>query len=224
MVMAGVGSQIPAAASTVSITPASATNHFIVFTVITESATVWCTGASATNIAWDASPMVTGAAGGSSSFLSTVIKGQVTSASAATTTFTFNGTVPTIRADGQEYSTTAGYSAVTLDVTAAGISSATADYPSVTPGHGGGELYHCYCFDDSGTASAGSTSGYTYQVDTHGNGLAYNASCPNSATFPVWSTSHIYFGNAVLLYEAATAPAAGRSLVVSQALSRSYTY
>ena len=128
----------------------------------------------------------------------------MTSASSATVTLTFNSSTSTIRGHWTEFSTSAGYSSVTLD--SSGTVNATTDnFPQLTPGHGSGELYFGFAVWPS-SATAGSTSGYTYYVDaTNDNGSCWNTSCTSSAQQPVWGgTAAAINGIAVLLYEAVT--------------------
>jgi hypothetical protein len=196
---AAVGSPFAATASTFSLTPHAA-GDFIVIEVISETSADYATALSSGNVTW--TTLVSHVTLGS--YGCTVFLGHVTSASAATVTVTLSAGSPVLRIAGMEFSTTAGYQTVTLD-TSGTVSSITADYPSLTPSHGAGELYFGYAFN-AGTATAGSTSGFTYYIDANGNGLAYNAACTSSAQQPAWGASDGLDGVAVLLYEQITIP------------------
>jgi hypothetical protein len=200
MTMAAVGSAISESASSFTLTP-SAVNDFILIEVISKTNTEYATALSSSNVTWLVlvSETVLG------SEVSTVFIGKVTAASSATVTVTVNTGSPQLRIMGQEFSTTAGYSAVTLDSSATVANASTTDYPQLTPGHGSGELYFGYAYANSPT-TAGSTSGYTYAIDANGNGMCYDASCTSSAQQPTWP-SNGYYGIAVMMYEAASAPA-----------------
>ena len=95
-----------------------------------------------------------------------------------------------------------------LDATGT-VNAAGTAYPSITPGHGAGELYFGYALN-SGSASSGSTSGYTYNpnVDGINDGLCFNPSCTSATQAPAWADSNTKSGIAVLLYEAGQSPGA----------------
>ena len=85
-----------------------------------------------------------------------------------------DGSTPsTIRGAGQEFSATSG--GWQLDSQASLNSGGTNTWPSLTPA-ASGELYFGWAYD-SGSATGGSTPGYSYFADGNGNGLAYNVSC-----------------------------------------------
>ena len=202
MTFAAVGSAVPFTSSTFTLAPSSV-GDFILAEVVTLSSSDWAASLSSSNVTWTvlAAPALCPA----DSFYATVFIGKVTAASSATVTVGFNTGTPTVRGNAMEYSTTAGYSAVTLDSSAVTGAGAGTGYPSLTPGHGAGELYYCYAYND-GNASAGSTSGYTYYVDGNGNGACWNPACTTSAQAPVWADSDNRDGIAVLLYEAVAPP------------------
>jgi hypothetical protein len=200
MTFAAVGSSFAQTSTSWSLTPAGVGN-FILVEVISETAADWATALSSSNVTWSVlvAPTTVGAD------VSTVFIGQVTAASAATVTVTLNTGTPTLRIAGQEFSTSAGYSSVSLDTSGTATTS-TLTYPSLTPTHGSGELYFGYAVN-AGTAVAGSTSGYTYYVDANGNGLCFDASCTSSAQAPVWGGSAaVIDGISVLLSESGPAP------------------
>jgi hypothetical protein len=198
MTIAAVGTIFSATAKTFTLTPAHV-GDFILLGVVSETTADYATSVSSSNVTWSVLVSHTTL----STYAVTHFIGEVTSASSATVTITTAAGSPTLRIAGQEFSTTAGYSALTLD-TSGTVSSTTNNLPSLTPGHGAGELYWYYGFA-SGTATNGSTSGYTYQQDANGNPMVYDASCTSSAQAPTMSgTAAGEYGIAVLIYEAAT--------------------
>jgi hypothetical protein len=199
---AAVGSSVPVTSSSFSLTP-SAAGDFVLAQMNTDSATDYPAAMSSSNVAWAvlAGPVLCPA----DSFYSTVFIGRVTSATAATVTVSYNAGSPGVLGHVHEYSATAGFAAVTLDGYAVTGSAAGTAYPSLIPGHGAGELYYCWAYND-GTASAGATSGYTYYADPSGNGACWNTSCTTGTQTPAWADSNKRDGIAVLLYEASAPP------------------
>lgn len=200
MTFAPVGSLLQTTTTSLSTSPANV-GDLILVEVQTNSQTVWCTSISGGNAAW--TPVGTAYSynwnGGGTWGSATLFAGRATATGSATATLTFNGATPTIRCAGQEFSSTLGGWA--LDVLGnLGNLSGTNTMPSLTPA-GPGELYFCFT-NNLSSASAGSTSGYTYDVDAHGNGLVFNPSCTSSAQAPVWGDSGSYLGIAVLMREA----------------------
>jgi hypothetical protein len=129
-----------------------------------------------------------------SGFSAAVYEGTVTAAGTATATVTTSGTASGVRIAGQEYNPGSGQAGVlvsqaNLDVTG------TSTGPSITP-TGSNELYSFYGFD-TGTGSAGSTPGYTYELDSNGNVYAYDPASP--AQPPAFGDPDVAFGIAVLL-------------------------
>jgi hypothetical protein len=202
--LAAVGSAITPTVTglTFPLTPVG-TGDVVVIEVISTTAADYATGLASSNVTWDASPLVAHTSLSANSVVSAVFKGKVTSAVLATVTVTMNTGTPTLRVGGLELSTTAGYSAVTLD-TSGIVNSATTLCPSLTPAHGSGEAYLYFGFN-AGSSTSGSTSGYTYGQDASGNGLCYDAACTSSAQQPAFGASDTISGIAVLLYEAASA-------------------
>jgi hypothetical protein len=128
-----------------------------------------------------------------------VYEGTVTTAGTAQATVTTSGTPSAVRIAGQEYNPGSGQTGVlvsqaNLDVTG------TNTGPSITP-TGSNELYSFYGFDTD-IGSAGSTTGYTYEVDNNGNIYAYDPASPTQP--PVFSDSDVAFGIAVLMESAPT--------------------
>lgn len=182
--------------STLTLVP-HVTGNFVLVNGISFTTADPVTALSSSNATWAqlVAPVIVG------SYIITCFIGHATSTSSATVTATAAGS-PTLRLAGQEFSSTAGFSAVTLDTSGTLNATGTA-WPSLTPGHGAGELYFGSELN-AGSGSAGATSGYTYQVDSNGNGLAYNLNCGGSATSPVWADSDLRDVLAVLLYEHTT--------------------
>ena len=207
MTFAASGTIIQSQATTFSLTP-HAVGNIILFSVTGNSTSSVPSSMSSSNVTW-AKLGTAGTTDSGSPFnpsTAQVFIGTVTATSAATVTIAWTGTTPaTIQCAGQEFSSTVGASSVTLDVQATlNADTGTNAWPSLTPGHGAGELYFGYALDN-GTALAGSTTGYTYQTEANGNGMAYNVSCPNAATHPVWGDVGQTFGVMLLVYEASAA-------------------
>ena len=129
-----------------------------------------------------------------SGFFAAVYEGTVTTAGTAKATVTTSGTASVVRIAGQEYNPGAGQTAVlvsqaNLDVTG------TSTGPSITT-TGNNELYSFYGYDTD-IGSAGSTPGYTYELDNNGNIYAYDPTSPTQP--PTFGDPDIAFGIAVLL-------------------------
>ena len=134
-----------------------------------------------------------------SGFSAAVYEGTVTAAGTARATVTTSGSPSAVRIGGQEYNPGSGQTGVlvsqaNLDVTGTGTG------PSITP-TGSNELYSFYGFDTD-IGSAGSTPGYTYEVDSNGNVYAFGPASP--AQPPAFGDSNVAFGIAVLMQSAAT--------------------
>lgn len=121
--------------------------------------------------------------------------GQVTTASGTTITATYSSAInalnhtvgaqafrPNINspiwAPGQTGNTTSA-------------SATTITYPNLSPVGSLGELYIGKCYQ-GGTASAGSTSGFTYQLDADGCPFIYNVGVTGSVTPTQTETSNFY--------------------------------
>jgi hypothetical protein len=208
---AAVGQAFSAAASTFSVTPVAA-GDFILCEVISETAADYATALSSSNVTW--SVLVAHATLGSSA--ATVFIGEVTSTATATVTVTLSGGTPVLRVTGQEFSASGGYPGVQLD-TSGTVNAGTA-FPSLTPGHGAGELYWGFLLA-SAPASAGTTSGYTYALDGSGDLMAYNADCASGAQAPNAGGPGTLTGIAVLLYQGAAALTATAALAVTPSLA-----
>lgn len=129
-----------------------------------------------------------------SGFSAAVYEGTVTAAGTATATVTTSGKPSAVRIAGQEYNPGSGQTGVlvaqaNLDVTG------TSTGPSITPA-GGNELYSFYGYDTD-IGSAGSTPGYTYELDDNGNPYVFDPASPTQP--PAFGDSNVAFGIAVLL-------------------------
>lgn len=210
MTFAAVGSGFGTAnVSSFSLTPNTIGDIIICGIINASNPTVFATALSSSNVTWVT--LGSSFAGSTNVKTQQVFLGTVTSTSTATVTITWSGTAPaSIEIAGQEFSTTVGASSVTLDVQGHIDSTGTTTWASLTPGHGSGELYWGYAYN-TGSAVAGSTSGFTYNAnpDGHGNGMAYNPNCANSAQAPVWGDTTEAFGIMVLVYEASAAGPVG---------------
>jgi len=123
--------------------------------------------------------------------------GTITATGTQTATVSFSGTVSAnTYAAAWEFHSSVG--TWFYDTSARLDSAGTNAGPTLTAA-GNGELY-AFFSDDSGAASAGSTSGYVYGVDSpDANGYCYNLAY--SGAPPIWGDSGHVFGGAVLLKE-----------------------
>ena len=119
--------------------------------------------------------------------------GQVASAGTATLTVTLSGTAPAMRIAGQEFSATGAWA---YDTSGGKSTASSNTFPSLTPA-GAGELY--FSWSDVDSLSAGSTSGYTYDEDSHSNWCVFNPSCTSSAQAPAFPANSDFDAFAVLL-------------------------
>jgi hypothetical protein len=132
-----------------------------------------------------------------SGFSAAVYEGTVTVAGTAQATVTTSGTPSAVRIGGQEYNPGSGQTGELVsqaDLDVAGTSTG----PSITP-TGSDELYSFYGFDTD-IGSAGSTPGYTYELDNNGNVYAFDPASPTQP--PGFGDSNIAFGIAVLMESA----------------------
>jgi hypothetical protein len=132
-------------------------------------------------------------------------EGTVITTGSIAATLAFSGAPTTIRAVAQEAQSTTG--AWIVDGPVGNLdSSGTNTLPSLSP-TAPGDLYIGYTFDNS-TATAGTTPGYVYDIDSHGNGLAFNPDCGSGAQAPVWGTSTCAIGISVLFRAVVPSPPA----------------
>lgn len=202
MSFANAGSLIAQTASSFTLTPAGAGNLIVLVIINRDNSSVTVTGVSSSNVTWVQAG--TSFAGSTNAMTASTWLGTVTAASAATVTISWSGTTPTARVAGREFSSTAGSWA--LDAQSGLDSGGTNAWPSLPPSAGAGDLYLGFAID-SGSASAGSTTGYTYQSTPQGNGVAYNPACGAGATGPTWGDSGQAFGQMVLVRETGAAAA-----------------
>lgn len=190
-------------ASTISLTTHTVGDLVLVVVLNISNATVSCTGVSSSNATW--TPLTSSFAGTTQAATGRAFIGKVTAASAATLTASWSGTAPSgILIAYQEFSSSNGFSAVSLDTSGHVDSSGTNNWASLTPANAA-ELYFGYCWCTTGYSSAG-TSGYTYVADGQGDAFAYRLSCPaGTATFPAFTDGAEAFGIMVLVTDAAAA-------------------
>lgn len=204
MSFAAVGSLIQGTTSSLSLSPANVGDLILIEVINASNNTVHCSGVSGGGCTW--TQLGTVATGVTNSRTAVVFAGKVTATGSATATITWSGTAPAnIRITGHEYFSSVGVWAI--DQQGMLDSAGTATMPSLTPA-GAGELYFAYELD-SGTAVVGSTTGYSYAVDAHSNGVAWNAVCTASAQAPSFGDSTCTFGLAVLVKEVLPVPASG---------------
>ncbi|HSX06188.1 MAG TPA: hypothetical protein VLG92_00520 [Candidatus Saccharimonadia bacterium] len=202
MSFTAVGSIIKTDVSTVSLSPQTVGN-LIVLEVLTDNSAT-CTSISGGGCSWTLlGTIIDGSVNGGSE--ATVFTGTVSTTGSATATLSFNGTPATIRAAGQEFHSSVG--TWTLDQQGTLDSSGTSALPSLTPAQSG-ELYFGFFFDSNANV-AGSTSGYTYGVDSHNNGVAFNPSCSGSTQSPTMGDANNTFGLSVLIREGSNFTAVG---------------
>jgi hypothetical protein len=216
MSFSAVGTVIKPSTSgaTFPLTPSSVGDFITLGIICTATTSSWATALSSSNVTWTALGSHLASAAGNNVTVSLFL-GQVTTASLATVTATFNTGSPSIRAAGQEFSNTLGFSAVTLDASGTVDLAANGAMPPVTPTRSG-DLYWGYVWD-TGTGSNGTTSGYVYQLDANSNQTAYNLSCANATQSPNIGDTNGTTGIAVMLYEAsAVVPGPGISVQLPQ--------
>lgn len=193
MTFAAVGSPILASSSSFSLTPHGVGDLILIEITNTTTNIITVTGVASSNVTWK--KIAGNLSGVTNPMTSVIYAGTVTSTSLATVTISWSGTTPTTRVSGQEFSSTVGSWSVVAQGNLDG--SGTATWPSLTAL--AGNLYFGYATD--GGAVAGSTPGFTYVVDSHTSGMAYNANCSAGAVAPVWGDSGMAFGNMVLVRE-----------------------
>lgn len=212
MTFTPVGSSFTWDTTPINFTPHTVGNLIVVGALTKVATTPTVIGLSSSNVTW--TQLTTTYTGTNSNSAGNIWVGTVTSTSAAVVTVTWStGSAPSFwQFDGQEFSSTVGSWALDqqghID-----FSTSNSAYASLTPA-AAGELYFGTHFD-SLTSSAGSTSGYTYLVDSHSNGMAYNANCTASAQAPTWADSGVRGGPMALIKETGGAPPAPKLLMAS---------
>ena len=205
MSFSAVGSIVQTSSTSLSLNPQNVGDLILVEVLCNTSA--YCVSISGGGCTW--TQVGTTLVGSTNvSWTASVFAGKVTATGSATATLTLNGSPSNLRVAGQEFSTTVG--TWTLDSQGNLDNAGTSALPSLTPA-GSGELYFGFFFNAS-TASAGSTSGYTYTADSHGNDMVYNAACSGSTQSPTTGDSGNAIGVAVLMKEG---PALASSMTVT---------
>ena len=179
MTFTAVGSFVQTSTTTLALNPAKTGNFYLV-SVITQNATVYCSSISGGNCTW--STVGSKFPGANNANFATLFIGKATATGAANATLTLSGTSPGFECVAQQFSSTAGAWAQDGPQGTLDLVTGTATWPSLTPSGSGG-LYFGFFFD-SGTASAGSTSGYTYDLNTFGDGLAFNPALHHRGASP----------------------------------------
>ena len=187
--------------TTLSLTTHTAGNIVLLSVVSDPSA---ATGVSGGGCTWvqltptHALSSLFGGAGGAGN----IWAGTVVTPGTATVTVTLGAAANHVRMNANEFTATAG--AIALDAQSfLDVSGGTSTWPSLTP-TGSGRLYFGYC-EDLGSAVAGSTPGFVYEVDGHGNGTGYCLSV-SAAYAPVWGDSGEQAGVMALVKEVTAAP------------------
>jgi hypothetical protein len=191
-----VGGLIQSSTSTINTNPAQV-GDLIVLHVISNG-TAPPSGVTGGNYTWEQiGSTFTGTV--NVGFIGAVFVGTATATGAATATVSFAGTPTTIRNAAQAHrSSTGQFSFITqnqLD------STGTNTMPAITAA--AGQLYSVFEFDNV-TSTAGSTPGYTYDIDANGNCLCFNPNCSAGVQAPVMGDSTCAFGIAVLLQAGGT--------------------
>lgn len=208
MTIANVSTGKFANANGFSLAPAG--TGFILLTVICTSASQWATGiTNSGNVTWSfLDPASPHRVFSGNAVTETVFIGRVNSTAAQNQTISFNSGSPGLRIAWQEFSTTAGFSSVTLDRSGTVDVTSGGSFPPVTP-TAAGRTYWSFIWD-TGTGAAGSTSGYTYAVDSiNGNLQCYNTSCANATQTPAIGNTDGTSGTGVMVYEASGATVSG---------------
>ena len=134
--------------------------------------------------------------------------GVITTTGSSTITFSWSGTLTGHAVEYASQEFTAGFGDATVwGVDTSGThdsaSSTTVTFPSLTPG-GSGELYFGYSVVDN-TASAGSTSGFSYAVTADANVIAYDTNVSSAVTPTASQSPAAVAGSAAVLLTASHA-------------------
>ena len=157
--------------TTLADSPASIGNLLTVYSHSTNNVSIsGVSGGGVTN--WS---KVTSNVGGAGQGNNEMWRGQVTTAGSGTITITYSGAAGVNEIVAQEFTigSSGGTWAIDTSGTLAG-SSATINYPSLTPAHSS-ELYAGYAWSQN-TMSSGSTPGFTYTATSGGKRTVYNTS------------------------------------------------
>ncbi len=194
MTFTAVSTFVQTTTTTLAVNPTRVGNFYLA-EILTDSGTVYCNAITGGNCTWT---LLTAFKGHNNACYASVFVGAATATGSANATLAFSGTTPYFEAVAQQFNSSAGSYALatsgTLDLT-----TGTNTWPSLIP-DGSGTLYFGFFFDTD-VATAGSTPGYTYDVNSETDGLAFNPGCGSGPQAPVWADSNHYFGIAVLLTE-----------------------
>jgi hypothetical protein len=186
---------------TFTLVPTAVGDFILLGVVCTGTTADWATALSSAggNVTWSA-PVPHFASGSSGNNVTeAVFIGHVIIASSHLVTITTNAGSPTIRAGGQEFFSSAGFSAVTLDASGTIDVASAGKFAAVTPDHGAGDLYWSFIYNN-GIGVAGTTSGYRYHLDSNGNLQTYNLLCASTLQQPGIGDTNGTSGIAVMLY------------------------
>jgi hypothetical protein len=186
-----VGGLIQSSGSTITIDPVNI-NDTIILHVISNG-TAPPSGVSGGNCTW---VQIGNTFNGTVNvgFIGAVYQGTAIATGSAVATVSFAGTPTTIRNAAQEWASSTG---TCMFITQNTLDSAgTNTMPAITAT--AGELYSIFEFDNV-TSTAGTTPGYTYEIDSNGNCLCFNGNCTAGIQAPVMGDSTCAFGIAVLL-------------------------
>ncbi|HEY1705596.1 MAG TPA: hypothetical protein VGG75_38410 [Trebonia sp.] len=196
-----------ATAKTFTLTP-STVGDFILLWVTAETVADYAVSISSSNISWVVTPLVAHHAFTNNLVVQSVFIGEVTSTSGATQTIVTAAGSPTLRIAWQEFSTTAGYASITLNVSGTTDTLSSGTMPPVTTTVTGC-TYAGYVYDN-GSGVIGTTSGYKYQLDTNSNQYAYSTTPLGISTYtPNIGDANGTSGIAVAVYEAGVTASAG---------------
>ena len=200
MTFSAVGAFVSSGATTLSLTPAALGDFFLIEVNNGSNATVSCTGLASTNVRW--SPLTASFAGTHQRADGAGIhRHRHVHQYRDSHGFLVRDYPGGINIAGHEFKSTAGANVIVLDVQGHLDVGGTNTWASLTPAQAG-ELYFGWS-GDTGTATAGSTTGYTYGNDSNGNGVAFNPACTSAAQAPVWADAGSNFGVMILVREAA---------------------
>lgn len=200
MTWSAVGSWLGVSTSSLTMNNQAVGNLLIVEVINFSNSTVWATGLTGGGATWVQAG--TRLIGSSNTNTAVVFFGTVTATGSATTSVTWSGATPSLYGiAGQEFHSTVGSWVLDQQGSIDQPAASGGTWASLTPSVAG-ELYFGYAADGS-AASAGSTTGFIWNssVDTLNDGAAYNVSCANAATAPVWRDVDQEFGIMVLVRE-----------------------
>ena len=191
MTFAATGSFLFSNSAALTVNNQGTGNLLVVEVLNYTNSTVWATGLSGGGATWAQAGVEF--SGTTNPYASSVFLGTVTATGTGTATPTWSGTAPGgYEIDGHEFTSTAGSWAF---VTQGNLdSTSTNSWPSLTAQ--AGDLYYGGASaTGGGGAVAGSTSGYTYNVNANNDGSAFNPNCGAGATFPVWGDTNGFWSS-----------------------------